>query len=61
MVQDVLIGRCGRKKSSTDNESVHGILRAQKLKPYIPRLVHIRRRCWKYTVAEGGHFEHARA
>ena len=68
-VQDVLKGRCGRKRSSTDNESAHAvmqvfvvstmkslrqfpreigvekprvlrILRAQKWKPYIPRLVH---------------------
>ena len=68
-MQDLLKGRCGRKGSSTDNESadavmhgfarspkkplrqcsrefgidisiVHGILRAKKWKPYIPRLVH---------------------
>ncbi|KAJ4432738.1 hypothetical protein ANN_21376 [Periplaneta americana] len=68
-VQDMLKGRCGRKRSSTDNESVdavmqtfaqspkksmrqcsheigiskssvHRILRAQKWKTYIPRLVH---------------------
>ena len=69
MVQDVLKGRCGRKRSSTDNESadavmqvfarspkkplkqcsreidiekssVHRILRTQKWKHYILRLVH---------------------
>ena len=68
MVRDVLKGRCGKKRSSTDNESadavmqafctiseevrqcsrdigiekssVHRILRAQKWKPYILRLVH---------------------
>ena len=86
-VQDVLKGRGGRKKSSTDNESVnavmqvfarspkkslrqfsrkigiqnssvHRIFRAQKWKPYIPRLVHVRRRYWGCTVAKGGHFEH---
>ena len=67
-VQDVLKGRCGRKRSSSGNESwcnnagfcaitkevfeamfswdfiekssIHRILRAQKWKPYIPRLVH---------------------
>ncbi|KAJ4425810.1 hypothetical protein ANN_27436 [Periplaneta americana] len=68
-VQDVLKGRCGRKRSSADNErvdvvmqafaesakksirqcsleigtsksSVHIILRAQKWKPYILRLIH---------------------
>ena len=89
MVQDVLKGRCGRKRSSTDNEStdavmqvfarspkkslrqcfreigieksiVHRIMRAQNRKPYIPRLVHVRRRCWECTMA-GGHFEHAQA
>ena len=68
-VQVMLKGRCGRKRSSNDNESadafmqvfsrspkkslrqcsleidiekssVHPILRAQKWKPYIPRLIH---------------------
>ncbi|KAJ4430808.1 hypothetical protein ANN_19399 [Periplaneta americana] len=53
-VQDVLKMRCGRKRSSADNESVYAvmqafaqspnksmrILQAQKWKPYIPRLVH---------------------
>ena len=71
-VKDVLKGRCGRKRSSADNESadavlqvftgspkeslrqcsreigvekssIHRILRAQKWKPYITRLVHARK------------------
>ena len=44
-----------------EESSVHRILRAQKWKPYIPRLVHVRRRCWECTVTEDGHFEHVRA
>ena len=42
MVQDMLKGRCGKKRSEIgiDKSSVHQILRAQKWKPYILRLVH---------------------
>ena len=40
-----------------EKSSVNRILRAQKWKPYIARLIHVRCRCLEYTVEEGGHFE----
>ena len=52
-----------------EKSSAHRILRAQKWKNYIPRLVHTLNEDdvvvgniggWECTVAEGGHFEHVR-